>query len=75
MNSGMPGHSPEGCWDAFVEHMQGGGLLRLLERLPVLARLMATVVNFWIEDTSEFLARLAEDGTRIVDFLGQIPVR
>ena len=66
-------HSPEGCWDAFVEHMQSGGLLRLLERLPVLARLMATVVNFWIEDTSEFLARLAEDGTRIVDFLGQNP--
>ncbi len=30
-------HSPEGCWDAFVEHMQNGGLLRLLERLPVLA--------------------------------------
>ena len=64
-------HSPEGCWDAFVEHMQNGGLLRLLERLPVLLRLMAIVVDFWIDDTSEFLARLAEDGARIVDFLGR----
>jgi type 2 lantibiotic biosynthesis protein LanM len=62
-----------GCWSAFVEQMRGGGLLEVLERLPVLARLLATVIQFWGEDTSEFLNRLASDQAEIARFLGGDP--
>lgn len=46
---------------AFVEHLRGGGLARLLLRLPVLARLAGTRVENWVGSTTELLARLAAD--------------
>ena len=60
-----------GCWSSFVGRMNGGGLLELLERLPVLARLLGTVITLWLEDTSEFLNRLAGDCAEIARFLGE----
>ena len=62
-----------GCWSAFVEQMRGGGLLEVLEHLPVLARLLAIVIKFWVEDTAEFLNRLVSDQAEIIRFLGGDP--
>jgi type 2 lantibiotic biosynthesis protein LanM len=60
----------DGAWLAFEEHMRRGGLLGLFERLPVLLRLLATAISLWLEETSEFLGRLAADHEDLGQFFG-----
>jgi type 2 lantibiotic biosynthesis protein LanM len=62
-----------GCWSGFLEQMRSGGLLKLLDRLPALTRLLAIIIHFWLEETSEFLGRLKGDWAEIVRFLGNDP--
>ncbi|HEY9851553.1 MAG TPA: type 2 lanthipeptide synthetase LanM family protein [Leptolyngbyaceae cyanobacterium] len=48
-------------YDTFVQQILADGLLTFLKSYPVLARLMATAVDFWVEATAEFLQRLKND--------------
>ncbi|MBW4623879.1 MAG: type 2 lantipeptide synthetase LanM family protein [Cyanosarcina radialis HA8281-LM2] len=45
----------------FVNRLLQDGLLAFYQKYPVLARLVATAVNFWVEFTAEFLQRLDRD--------------
>lgn len=45
----------------FIKSLLGGGLLIFFQRYAVLARLMSTAIDFWIDSTEEFLCRLASD--------------
>ena len=49
----------------FVEQMLAGGLLPFFQRYPVLARVLATITDLWIEANIEFLQRLSNDWTII----------
>ncbi len=44
----------------YLDHLREGGFEALLQRLPVLARLLATQCERWVESTAELLARLDE---------------
>lgn len=46
---------------AFLQNIFQDGLLSFLEKYPVLARLLSTTVEFWVESTAEFLHRLQTD--------------
>jgi type 2 lantibiotic biosynthesis protein LanM len=47
---------------AFIKEMlQDGGLLVFFQEYPVLARLVATAIDFWIDATGEFIQQLAAD--------------
>lgn len=52
-------------YQAFIAKYLADGLLGLFTTYPVLARLVATVVEFWIEMTAEFFHRLTLDLERI----------
>jgi type 2 lantibiotic biosynthesis protein LanM len=49
--------------------MRQGGWRDYLERYPVLARMLATAVDHWIEATAEFLERLDADWAELRDTL------
>jgi type 2 lantibiotic biosynthesis protein LanM len=46
---------------AFLHRLFQDGLLSLFEKYPVLGRLLATTVEFWVEATAEFIQRLTTD--------------
>lgn len=52
-------------YDAFVEDMTAGGLIRLFDEKPVLLRLVATTTRQWLTTSSELLHRLDGDLERI----------
>src|SRR5262249_51485821 len=68
-------HAPvsvfEGAWSrqprstvlyrAYVRYMEDGGLARLLEAHPVLARLLAQSVEQWVGAVAEFCERFRDD--------------
>jgi type 2 lantibiotic biosynthesis protein LanM len=45
----------------FVKGLATGGLNSFFQQYSVLARLMATAMDFWVEEKAEFLQRLASD--------------
>jgi type 2 lantibiotic biosynthesis protein LanM len=49
----------------FIRKMLAGELLDFFQEYPVLARLVATVTNFWVNNLCEFLQRLASDWLNI----------
>lgn len=49
----------------FIKNLISEGLLSLFQKYSVLARLLATVTDFWVEAFSEFLERLAKDWSEI----------
>lgn len=57
----------------FVHQLQDG-LLTFFQKYPVLGRLVATAVNFWVEFAAEFLQRLAQDRTNIQRVFGSTTV-
>jgi type 2 lantibiotic biosynthesis protein LanM len=61
----------------FVRDHLDCGLLDLMRQYPVLGRLMATAVKFWVEGTVEFLERLVADCRDLVDLfdLSDAPLR
>ncbi|MEQ9549609.1 MAG: type 2 lanthipeptide synthetase LanM family protein [Coleofasciculus sp. G3-WIS-01] len=51
---------------AFIQQMlKNGGLLAFFQDYPVLARLVATVTDFWVDATGEFIQRLTADWSTI----------
>jgi type 2 lantibiotic biosynthesis protein LanM len=58
----------------FVNQLLQDGLLTFFQKYPVLGRLVATAVNFWVEFTAEFLQRLAQDKTAIQQVFGSTTV-
>jgi type 2 lantibiotic biosynthesis protein LanM len=57
-------------YDRFVDRLLQDGLLAFYQKYPVLARLVATAVNFWVEFTAEFLQRLDRDRKDIERIFG-----
>jgi type 2 lantibiotic biosynthesis protein LanM len=49
----------------FVNQLLQDGLFAFFQKYPVLGRLVATAVNFWVESTAEFLQRLERDQVSI----------
>ena len=49
----------------FIQGLLAGGLLAFFREYPVLARLVATVTDMWVDATQEFLWRLASDWPEI----------
>jgi type 2 lantibiotic biosynthesis protein LanM len=45
----------------FVNQLLQDGLLSFFQKYPVLGRLVATAINFWVEFIAEFLQRLVKD--------------
>jgi type 2 lantibiotic biosynthesis protein LanM len=45
-------------YDAFIQKLLQDGMLSFFQNYPVLARLMATAVDFWVAATAKFLHRL-----------------
>uniref|UniRef100_B8HM21 Lanthionine synthetase C family protein n=1 Tax=Cyanothece sp. (strain PCC 7425 / ATCC 29141) TaxID=395961 RepID=B8HM21_CYAP4 len=48
-------------YQAFISKHLADGLLSFFSTYPVLARLVTTALEFWVEATAEFLQRLAKD--------------
>jgi type 2 lantibiotic biosynthesis protein LanM len=74
---GETGDSNKQLYNAFVQNLLATRLLPLFEKYPVLARLITTAVNFWVDSTVEFLNRLETDSPEIhVQFqpLSSIPL-
>ncbi|BAZ20540.1 lanthionine synthetase C family protein [Kalymmatonema gypsitolerans NIES-4073] len=52
---------PSQQYQNFIKDLKTGGLLSFFQKYTVLARLVATAVDFWVEGKREFLQRLASD--------------
>ena len=50
--------------------MAEGGLVRLFQEYPVLARSLGTIAALWVEANLEFLGRLAADRPEIERIFG-----
>lgn len=52
-------------YQEFIRSLLQGGLLIFFQEYPVLARLVATATDLWVEVTREFISRLASDWSEI----------
>ncbi|KYC43072.1 Lanthionine synthetase C family protein [Scytonema hofmannii PCC 7110] len=53
-------------YEAFIKQMlNDNGLIAFFQEYPVLARHLATKINFWLDAVEEFLSQLATDYTKI----------
>ena len=48
-------------YNTFVDKLLGDGMLGFFQQYPVLGRLMATAIDFWVEAIAGFLQRLQAD--------------
>jgi lantibiotic modifying enzyme len=48
-------------YQTFIQDLKAEGLLSFFQKYSVLARLVATTIDFWVEEKAEFLQRLASD--------------
>jgi len=48
-------------YQTFIKDLKAQGLLSFFQKYSVLARLVATTIDFWVEEKAEFLQRLASD--------------
>jgi len=55
------GTSSKSLYNAFVQRLLSDGMLAFFQKYPVLGRLIATAIDFWVEATGEFLERLNVD--------------
>lgn len=55
----------KGYYNAFVQKLLSDGLLDFFQKYPVLARLIAIAIDFWVEATAEFLQSLKADLSKI----------
>lgn len=62
---GGTAQAPTGNYRDFVQAQLNDGYAELFARWPVLARLMATIVDDWADSCHEFLSRLAADHTEL----------
>ncbi len=59
-------------YNQFVDRLLQDGLCNFFQKYPVLGRLLATAVDFWVEATAEFIQRLAQDRDAIEQTFGLI---
>ena len=57
-------------YQQFAERMRRGGLVAFFQEYTVLARLLATITDLWVEATVEFLQRLAADRSEMQQVFG-----
>ena len=53
--------TPQDEYNTFVENLLDDGMLGFFQQYPVLGRLMATAIDFWVEEIADFLQRLQVD--------------
>lgn len=53
----------------FIDQLLHDGLLAVFQKYAVLGRLIATIINFWVEATAEFFQRLQADKAKIESVL------
>jgi lantibiotic modifying enzyme len=53
--------TPQDKYNTFVENLLKDGMLAFFQQYPVLGRLMATAIDFWVEEIADFLQRLLVD--------------
>ena len=58
-------HNSTKYYKSFVKDLLSGGWLIFFREYPVLARLVATMVDFWVDTTKEFLCNLDADWSEI----------
>lgn len=56
---------PREQYNKFIHKMLSGGLVAFFQEYSVLARLTATVTDFWVNNTCEFIQRLKSDWSDI----------
>ncbi|VEP15565.1 conserved hypothetical protein [Hyella patelloides LEGE 07179] len=56
---------PRTKYQKFIEELLQGRLLSFFQEYSVLARLMATVTNFWVDSVGELITRLSDDWKKI----------
>jgi type 2 lantibiotic biosynthesis protein LanM len=61
----LPENSSRKKYVEFVKKILQDGMLSFFQEYSVLARLVATATDFWLDATSEFLLRLASDWEKI----------
>ena len=59
-------------YNQFVDRLLENGLGDFFQNYPVLGRLLATVVDFWVEATAEFIERLDRDRDAIQQTFGLV---
>ncbi|MDJ0594891.1 MAG: type 2 lanthipeptide synthetase LanM family protein [Pleurocapsa sp. MO_226.B13] len=57
-------------YNQFVDRLLENGLGDFFQKYPVLGRLLATAVDFWVEATAEFIQRLNQDRDAIQQTFG-----
>ena len=57
-------------YDAFVEEMTAGGLTSFFREYAVVARLVGTLIDDWVENTAAFLERLDADRADLIETFG-----
>ena len=53
--------TPQDEYNTFMENLLKDGMLGFFQQYPVLGRLMATAIDFWVEEIADFLQRLQVD--------------
>ncbi|HWA89086.1 MAG TPA: type 2 lanthipeptide synthetase LanM family protein [Rhizomicrobium sp.] len=66
---GFAEHAPRECYNRWVDDMLRQGLMPIFEAYPVLARLIAVVIENWSAEFAQFAARLACDRDEIATTL------
>lgn len=66
------GSSSRVKYNRFVKQVLSDGLLGFFQKYPVLGRLIATAINFWVTATGEFLERLNADLPEIQQVFGAL---
>jgi type 2 lantibiotic biosynthesis protein LanM len=61
----LQGNSSRQQYTEFVKSLLNDGLLSFFQEYSVLARLVATATDFWVDAVGEFLLRLASDWDKI----------
>lgn len=60
-------------YDAFIAELLSSGYALLLVDFPVLGRLISTIVEFWLEGTTEMLQRIADSRMELQQYFGIDP--
>jgi type 2 lantibiotic biosynthesis protein LanM len=65
-----PGADERALYRQFTQRMLDGEIARVFAAYPVVARLLATAADLWVEATTEFYTRLAADQSLLQEAFG-----
>ncbi len=57
----VPTDEDKALYTSFIQNLQQDGGIEFFENYPVLARLIATTIDLWVESATEFIQRLQTD--------------